>query len=229
MVEAGVDLAVETEGQGVVTVHDLDREAETVIVGEEVVAQETKADRYGRGGGDRDRDRGRQSRDRRPEHVPEYDWKSRSSVRLSTDVMPVPGMEPPPVAVVGGQSNSFGAGISKDVIRGDNFTSKAVEAGKRRVDTSSSTRHARRLYVGNIPRNTKSDEVADFLIRIIVDGLPSNSPDLPVGSLPVLNMNILLINSLDFVNSRASSWAPLPLLTSMASCSPLHLPVSLEI
>lgn len=43
VVEAGVDLAVETEGQGVVTVHDLDREAETVIVGEEVVAQETKA------------------------------------------------------------------------------------------------------------------------------------------------------------------------------------------
>ena len=42
VVEAGVDLAVETEGQGVVTVHDLDREAETVI-GEEVVAQETKA------------------------------------------------------------------------------------------------------------------------------------------------------------------------------------------
>ena len=110
------------------------------------------------------------------EHVPEYDWKSRSeSGRASNfDVMPVPGMEPPPVAVVGGQSNSFGAGISKDVIRGDNFTSKAVEAGKRRVDTSSSTRHARRLIVGNIPRNTKSDEVADFFNKIIVDGLPSS-------------------------------------------------------
>ena len=42
-VEAGVDLAAKTEGQGVATGHDLDREAGTVIVGEEVVVVETRA------------------------------------------------------------------------------------------------------------------------------------------------------------------------------------------
>lgn len=105
--------------------------------------------------------------------------------------MPVPGQEPPEIAVVGGVSNSFGSGISKDITNGDNFTEKVIEVGKKRADTSSSTRHARRLYVGNIPRNTRSDEVGDFFNKIISEGLPPNSPDLPAGSQPVINMNIL--------------------------------------
>ena len=47
--------------------------------------------------------------------------------------MPVPGMEPPPVAVVGGQSNSFGAGISKDVIRGIISLVKPLKQEKREL------------------------------------------------------------------------------------------------
>jgi hypothetical protein len=103
--------------------------------------------------------------------IPEYDWKSRKQAGAASnfDVQPAPGVEPPVLAVEGGESKSFtngqhsssSGGGGRDDKRGDRGGGSSSGSGSGgRSDAS--TRHARRLYVGNIPRGAQAAEVEDF-------------------------------------------------------------------
>ena len=134
--------------------------------------------------------------------IPEYDWKSRKQAGAASnfDVQPAPGVEPPVLAVEGGESKSFtngqhssssssSGGGGRDDKRGDRGGGGSSSGSGSGGRSDASTRHARRLYVGNIPRGAQAAEVEDFFnstYSIIL------SPSLPPSFLFLFVMSLSL-------------------------------------
>lgn len=129
---------------------------------------------------DRDRDRDRKRGRSRSPSRDRYVWKSRKELGRATnfDVRPMPGMEPAPIAVIGGASHSHTHGSSKS-------TSQFVPPPSRSGDSSTygpgsrggvHDRHARRLYVGNLPPSASKEQIIQFLEDTLKMAAPANDP-----------------------------------------------------
>ena len=72
-------------------------------------------------------------------------------------------------------------------------------AGAKHIDRSAETRHARRLYVGNLPKNAAEADVTRFMAKMIGITAPMDSPFYQRGDQAVLNTHIVQDKNFGFI------------------------------
>ena len=89
------------------------------------------------------------------------------------------GMEPAPIAVIGGASHSHTHGSSKTAsqhIPASRSGGQPSSYGPGASGGSVQDRHARRLYVGNLPPSASKDDIIMFLEDVLKKTAPQNNP-----------------------------------------------------
>ena len=130
-----------------------------------------------------------------------YQWRPRleTGKGASFDVGSVPGMEPPALQITVNTNELRGHTGPAPPPRGAYGGPSAAAGAGGRLDTNPSTRHARRVYIGNLPRNSRDADIATFVSATLDAAVPAGCPAHRRGDQCVLSARMVADKQFGFV------------------------------